>query len=90
MKTTNADRLRNYKERMKAKGFIRLNIWTHPSLQELLVKERQPGECYGRTLERLILAKRFARPGDRWHTFRYGQENDIDRAGFPDKPERFR
>ena len=70
MPTTNADRLKRYKQRMKANGFIRLNIWAHLELQELLVKERQGGECYGRTIERLLLEKRYKRHGDRWFQFR--------------------
>jgi molybdenum cofactor biosynthesis enzyme MoaA len=62
MATTNAERLKRYKTRMKQTGFRRLNIWVHPDLAEKLTAERQQGECVGRTLERLLLGQAKKRP----------------------------
>jgi hypothetical protein len=61
--TTNAQRLRRYKQRMRANGFRRLSIWVHEELLKLILENRRPGECYGRTLERPILGERNKRHG---------------------------
>lgn len=62
MTTTNADRLKTYKTRMKRAGFKRLSVWVHPELAQKLTKEREQGECGGRTLERLVLGEAQPRP----------------------------
>jgi hypothetical protein len=62
MPTTNAERLKRYKTRMKREGFKRLSIWVHPELAARLVAERGCGECTGRTLERLLLGQAKKRP----------------------------
>lgn len=62
MPTTNADRLKTYKTRMKRAGFRRLSIWVHPDLAAKLTDERQTHECMGRTLERLLLGEPKKRP----------------------------
>ncbi len=62
MATTNADRLKTYKTRMKQAGFKRLSIWVHPELAAKLEVERGLGECTGRTLERLLLGEAKKRP----------------------------
>jgi hypothetical protein len=63
--TTNAQRLRRYKQRMKGNGFRRLSIWVHQELLQVIHENRGSNECYGRTLERLILEKQKKRHGDR-------------------------
>lgn len=65
MKTTNADRLRVYKAKMKEAGFKRLSIYVHPELAAFLELERKPYECGGRTLERLLLGEARKRPPHR-------------------------
>lgn len=62
MPTTNADRLKRYKARMKGEGFKRLSVWVHPDLANQLASERKQGECTGRTLERLVLGEARKRP----------------------------
>jgi hypothetical protein len=62
VKTTNAERLKTYKVRMKGAGFKRLSIWVHPDLAAHLAAERAQGECMGRTLERLALGEARKRP----------------------------
>jgi hypothetical protein len=62
MATTNADRLKTYKKRMKQSGFKRLSVWVHPDLAAKLTAECGQGECTGRTLERLILGEAKKRP----------------------------
>ena len=57
MATTNAERLKTYKRRMKQSGFKRLSVWVHPELAAKLTQVRERGECTGRTLERLILGE---------------------------------
>lgn len=74
MPTTNAERLKRYKTRMKQEGFKRLSVWVHPELAAKLTKERDWGECTGRTLERLLLGEAKTRPN-----FPYG--GDVDIAG---------
>ena len=69
MPTTNAERLKTHKTRMKRSGFKRLSVWVHPDLAEKLTKERMQGECTGRTLERLLLGEAKRRPD-----FPYGGE----------------
>lgn len=63
--TTNAGRIARYTQRMRAAGFRRLSVWLHPELVALLEQERTLSECYGRTLERLILGQAGRRPGER-------------------------
>jgi hypothetical protein len=60
--TTNAERLKKYKTKMAVGGFKRLSIWTHPDLIAFLGAKRKPYECYGRTLERLLLGEDRPRP----------------------------
>jgi hypothetical protein len=71
MATTNAERLALYKRRMKNAGFRRISVWVSGELAEKLTKERGPGECGGRTLERLLLGKAAKRPD-----FPYGSLED--------------
>ena len=62
MSTTNAERLKVYKARMNEAGFKRLSVYVHPDLAAVLKSEHEPGECGGRTLERLILGDARDRP----------------------------
>ena len=62
MTTTNAERLKKYRAKMNAAGFKRLSFYASQELDELLRKERQPNECGGRTLERLLLGEAAKRP----------------------------
>lgn len=55
--STNAERIKRYKQRMTEKQFKRLSIWVHPELLALIMAERCSNECYGRTLERLLLGE---------------------------------
>jgi hypothetical protein len=61
--TTNGERLKAHKAKMRAAGFRRLSIWVHPDLVAELARRRGPGECGGRTLERLLLGEARQRPG---------------------------
>lgn len=65
--------LNAYRARMRAAGFKRLSCEIHPDLAELLERERQPGECQGRCLERLVLGEARPRPA-------------FDRAEFGEAP----
>ncbi len=65
MKTTNAERLKTYKLKMKDAGFKRLSVYVHPELAALLERERKSSECGGRTLERLLLGESRKRPPPR-------------------------
>lgn len=65
MQTTNAERLKAYKVRMREAGFKRLSVYVCPELAALLEKERRIGECGGRVLERLMLGEARKRP-DYW------------------------
>jgi len=60
--SANAERIRKYKALMQAAGFKRLSAYIHPDLAKLLERQRQPHECTGRTLERLILGEARNRP----------------------------
>ena len=62
MATTNADRLKAYKAKMKEAGFTRLSVYVHPDLVAYLDAERRPNECGGRVLERLLLGSAMKRP----------------------------
>lgn len=62
MTTTNAERLKKYRAKMNAAGFKRLSFYASKELDELIRRERQPSECGGRTLERLLLGKAAKRP----------------------------
>lgn len=59
---SNKDRLKRYREKMAANGFKRLSFYAAPELVELIARERQPSECGGRTLERLLLGEAKPRP----------------------------
>lgn len=63
--TTNAERLKKYRANMEANGFKRLSFYASAELCELIRRERQPSECGGRVLERLLLGKAAKRP-DYW------------------------
>ncbi len=65
MKTTNAERLRIYKRKMKQAGFKRLSVYVHPELAAFLARVRKSNECGGRTLERLLLGEARERPPHR-------------------------
>ena len=62
MTTTNAERLKKYRAKMNAAGFKRLSFYASKELDELIRRERQPYECGGRTLERLLLGEAKPRP----------------------------
>lgn len=62
--STNKDRIARYTQRMEAAGFRRLSVWLHPDLMARLDVERGSSECYGRTLERLILGAAGRRPSE--------------------------
>jgi hypothetical protein len=62
MPTTNAQRLKVYKDRMQQSGFKRLSLYVHPDLAALLKAKARPGDCGGRTLERLLLGEARKRP----------------------------
>lgn len=62
MASKNAERLAQYKGRMRAAGFKRLSVWVCPELAAMLVTERKLHECGGRTLERLLLGEARKRP----------------------------
>lgn len=62
--SSNKARIARYKQRMAAAGFRRLSVWLHPALIALLDQERTRSECYGRTLERLILGAAGRRPSE--------------------------
>lgn len=61
-KTTNAERLKKYRAKMEEYGFRRLSFYASKELNELIAKERQPSECGGRVLERLLLGEAAKRP----------------------------
>lgn len=65
MSTSNAERLRAYKAKMKEAGFKRLSVYVHPALSAYLERERKAHECGGRTLERLLLGEARKRPPHR-------------------------
>lgn len=60
--STNAERLKRYRAKMNANGFKRLSFYAAPELVALINRERQPSECGGRTLERLLLGEAKKRP----------------------------
>jgi hypothetical protein len=60
--STNAERLKRYKVRLRAAGFKRLSFWVCADLAAMLASERQPSECGGRVLERLLMKKIATRP----------------------------
>lgn len=64
-KSPNAQRLAKYRAKMDAAGFKRLSFYVSAELDALLRRERQPSECGGRTLERLLLGEAAKRP-DYW------------------------
>lgn len=65
MASKNAERLKKYKGKMRGAGFKRLSVWVCPELSAMLAAERQPYECGGRVLERLLLGEARKRP-DYW------------------------
>lgn len=70
-KTRSAELLALHKRRMKNAGFRRISVWVSSELAEKLARERGPGECGGRTLERLLLGQSAKRP-----VFPYGSQED--------------
>lgn len=56
------DQLKRHKVNMRATGFERLAYWVHPDLVALVIAKGRPGECGGRTLERLLLGEARQRP----------------------------
>lgn len=70
-KTRSAELLALHKRRMKNAGFRRISVWVSSELAEKLARERGPGECGGRTLERLLLGEAAKRPA-----FPYGSKDD--------------
>lgn len=62
MTSKNAERLKQYKARMRAAGFKRLSFWVCADLAEMLAAERLPCECGGRELERLLMGRSAKRP----------------------------
>jgi len=70
-KSTSAERLALHKRRMKNSGFRRISAWVSDELAAKLATERRPGECTGRTLERLLLGTAAKRP-----VFDYGSMED--------------
>lgn len=62
MPSKNAERLAQYKGKMRAAGFKRLSVWVCPELALMLTAERKQHECMGRTLERLLLGESRKRP----------------------------
>lgn len=66
MPSRNAERLAKYKDKMREAGFKRLSVWVCPELAAMLAAERQPHECGGRVLERLLLGEARKRPDYWW------------------------
>lgn len=62
LKSANAQRLAKYRVKMDDAGFRRLSFYVSAELCELLKHERQPYECGGRVLERLLLGRSTTRP----------------------------
>lgn len=62
MASKNAERLQQYKARLRAAGFRRLSFWVCADLALYLAAERRQFECGGRTLERLLLGEAATRP----------------------------
>lgn len=62
MASGNAERLARHKLRLQEAGFKRLSFWVCSDLAVSLSAERRPGECGGRTLERLLLGRAAERP----------------------------
>ncbi|WP_322082894.1 hypothetical protein [Burkholderia sp. BCC1972] len=59
---TTAERLKGHSKRMRSAGFVQITAWACPELVALLNNAKRPGECRGRTLERLILGEARERP----------------------------
>ena len=59
------DRLKSHQQRMTDGGFQRLQFFASSQLVEYLLQHRLPGECRGRTVERLLLGVSEQRP-DYW------------------------
>ena len=76
---TSAERLALYNRRMKKAGFRRISVWVSGDLAEKLTKDRGPGECGGRALERLLLGK-----SAKQRTSRMGRPRTRDR-----RPKRY-
>ncbi|MFL9908468.1 hypothetical protein [Paraburkholderia sp. RL17-337-BIB-A] len=62
MPSKNAERLKQYKSRLRAAGFKRVSVWVCSDLAQMIAAERLPAECGGRTLERLLLGEAARRP----------------------------
>ncbi|MEF9385062.1 hypothetical protein V4890_05420 [Ralstonia solanacearum species complex bacterium KE056] len=81
MPSKNAERLEKYKGKMRAAGFKRLSVWVCPEFAAMLAAERNPHECGGRTLERLLLGEARKRPlywaeGERGFPDQYAQAHE--------------
>ena len=61
-KQTSADRMRRYKVALEEQGFTRIAAWCSPQLIKHLNDAALPGECRGRTLERLLIGQIAKRP----------------------------
>jgi hypothetical protein len=73
--------LEAHRARMRAAGFKRLSCEIHPDLSELIERERRPGECQGRCLERLLLGEARPRPVFDRAEFGEGEPKQASRAG---------
>jgi hypothetical protein len=62
MASKNSERLEAHKRKLRVDGFKRVSVWICPELAAVLATERQPGECGGRVLERLLLGVAKPRP----------------------------
>lgn len=62
MPSTNAERLKKYKAKMREAGFKPLSVWVCPELVAMLAAQRHQYECGGRVLERLLLGEARKRP----------------------------
>lgn len=61
-KQASAERLRLYKITLEEQGFVRIAAWCSPQLIKHLNAATAPGECRGRTLERLLVGIVAERP----------------------------
>ncbi len=83
-KSKNAERLAKYRQKMTNAGFRRLSFYGCPKLVRLLHAERQPTECLGRTLERLLLDEVAKRPA--YWTAEERRQREKTRAAHKTKP----
>ncbi|UYO95042.1 hypothetical protein [Pollutimonas sp. M17] len=62
MTNNNAQRLAAYRKRLEEGGFKRVSAYVSLDLVAYLQSQNAPGECIGRTLERLLLGSAKERP----------------------------